>query len=150
MKNIAPFALISAPLVWFGLILGISFLEAPLKFQAPNITLALGLGIGRLVFNTLNKLEWIMLIFSCIGFLSIRKHKNILITLIIILFLMLLYQTFYLLPGLDARALSIISGETVAKSSLHLIYVVLEILKAVLLIVFSIFSFKSIQFEKRY
>ncbi len=32
-------------------------MEAPHKFQAPGITLVLGLGIGKLVFFTLNKVE---------------------------------------------------------------------------------------------
>lgn len=47
---------------WAGLIGGISFLEAPLKFQAPGITIPLGLGIGQLVFQALNKIEIILLI----------------------------------------------------------------------------------------
>ena len=38
---------------WFGLVLGISFLEAPLKFRAPGVTTQLGLGIGRVVFAAL-------------------------------------------------------------------------------------------------
>ncbi len=45
--------------LWIGFVVAISFLEAPLKFQAPDITLALGLGIGRLVFAALNKVEWV-------------------------------------------------------------------------------------------
>jgi hypothetical protein len=43
---------IATPLVWLGMVLGISVLETPLKFRAPGITRALGLGIGRLVFRT--------------------------------------------------------------------------------------------------
>ena len=42
---------------WLGMLLGISFLETPLKFRAPGITLPLGLGIGRLVFRALNATE---------------------------------------------------------------------------------------------
>src|SRR6476469_10147767 len=42
---------------WLGMLLGISFLETPLKFRAPGITLPLGLGIGRLVFRALNTTE---------------------------------------------------------------------------------------------
>ena len=45
--------------VWLGMVLGISFLEAPLKFRA-GITLALGLGIGRLVFAALNRVEAVL------------------------------------------------------------------------------------------
>ena len=50
------------PAIWVGLIIGISFIEAPLKFQAPDITIPLGLGIGRLVFGALNIVEAITLI----------------------------------------------------------------------------------------
>jgi len=32
---------------WLGMVLAISFLEAPLKFRAPDVTLRIGLGIGR-------------------------------------------------------------------------------------------------------
>ena len=39
----------AVPILWFGLVAAISFIEAPLKFQAPGITIPLGLGIGRLV-----------------------------------------------------------------------------------------------------
>lgn len=42
--------------IWLGMVLAISFLETPLKFRAPGITLPLGLGIGRLVFRALNGL----------------------------------------------------------------------------------------------
>src|SRR6476469_3964075 len=45
---------------WLGMLLGISFLEAPLKFRAPGITLPLGLGIGRLVFRALNICEAVL------------------------------------------------------------------------------------------
>ena len=42
---------------WLGMVLAISFLETPLKFRAPGISLPLGLGIGRLVFRALNTTE---------------------------------------------------------------------------------------------
>ena len=44
----------AAAFVWLGMVLAISFIEAPLKFRAPGVTLAIGLGIGRLVFRALN------------------------------------------------------------------------------------------------
>jgi hypothetical protein len=40
--------------VWLGMVLAISFLETPLKFHAPEVTLRVGLGIGRVVFRALN------------------------------------------------------------------------------------------------
>ena len=55
--------LILLPGVWLGFVLGISFLEAPLKFRAPGITRELGLGIGKLVFGALNKVELVLATF---------------------------------------------------------------------------------------
>ena len=48
---------VAAVFVWLGMVLAISFLEAPLKFRAPNVTLQIGLGIGRLVSRALNTLR---------------------------------------------------------------------------------------------
>ena len=39
------------------MVLAISFLEAPLKFRAPGVTIPIGLGIGRMVFRALNLAE---------------------------------------------------------------------------------------------
>ena len=48
---------IAVVFVWLGMVLAISCLEAPLKFRAPDVTLQIGLGIGRLVFRALNTVE---------------------------------------------------------------------------------------------
>lgn len=53
----APAVAVAATFVWLGMVLAISFLEAPLKFRAPGVTLPIGLGIGRLVFRALNGAE---------------------------------------------------------------------------------------------
>ena len=51
---------VAATFVWLGMVVAISFLEAPLRFQAPGMTLAIGLGIGRLVFRALNVAEVVL------------------------------------------------------------------------------------------
>ncbi|AVM00522.1 hypothetical protein C6V83_09780 [Gordonia iterans] len=48
--------------LWLGMVVAISFIEAPLKFRAPHITIPLGLGIGRLVFRALNSVEAVIAI----------------------------------------------------------------------------------------
>jgi len=45
------------PFIWFGMVVAISFIETPLKFRAPGMTHALGVGIGRIVFKVLNSVE---------------------------------------------------------------------------------------------
>ena len=47
----------AAALLWLGMVLAISFLEAPLKFRAPGLDLRTGLAIGRIVFRALNVTE---------------------------------------------------------------------------------------------
>src|ERR1700751_4804208 len=56
MQTAVPVA-IAAVFVWLGMVLAISFVETPLKFRAPGVTLPIGLGIGRLVFRVLNACE---------------------------------------------------------------------------------------------
>jgi len=58
--GIAELVQVGVPFTWLGAVLGISFLETPLKFRAPGITLALGLGIGRLVFRALTVVELVL------------------------------------------------------------------------------------------
>jgi len=120
--------------VWLGMVLGISFIEAPLKFQAPNITLSLGLGIGRLVFGALNKLEIAFSLSILIWFLAEFKKLNRLLSLtFLILIVIVALQTIWLLPVLDLRAETIISGLEPAVSNDHFYYVFLEVSKVVLL-----------------
>ena len=43
----------AATLIWLGMALAISFLEAPLTFRAEGLELRVGLAIGRVVFRAL-------------------------------------------------------------------------------------------------
>nr|MDQ3374161.1 hypothetical protein [Acidobacteriota bacterium] len=104
-----------------------------LKFRAPNITLPLGLGIGRIVFQTLNKIEIVLMILMLMTFVKTKpKVKLAHFSLSVIAFL-LFSQTVWLLPVLDARAIEIINGNTVPDSNAHLIYIVFDAIKFVLL-----------------
>lgn len=68
-----PIALIIT-FLWIGFVCAISFMEGWLKFRAPGITLPLGLGIGKLVFNALNKVEWVFAIAILINLIPIKTH----------------------------------------------------------------------------
>lgn len=65
---------VAVAFVWVGMVLGISFLEAPLKFRAPGITVPIGLGIGRLVFTALNRIELVFAIVLCVA-LALESTK---------------------------------------------------------------------------
>lgn len=128
--------------LWIGFVCAISFMEAWLKFRAPGITLALGLGIGRLVFNVLNKVEWVFAVVILVNIMRSRtdlwKWKNLLFVVPLIL---LLVQTLWFLPTLDARAELLIQGELIPPSSLHFYYVGIEIMKIICLSIFGITLF---------
>jgi hypothetical protein len=115
---------IALPFVWLGLILGISVIETPLKFQAPGITTALGLGIGRLVFHALNLVE---LVIACVlAIVVARQARDWPFALLGGVLAILLVQAFWLRPLLDDRSVRIIAGEDVPASSLHLVYIAFE------------------------
>ena len=125
--------------IWIGFVTAISFMEAWLKFRAPGVTLAIGLGIGRLVFRALNKVEW-LLGFLIIGNLIVSKNKLATFSnlLYFIPILLLVLQTFWLLPALDARAEIYIQGQIPPASTLHYYFVGIEIIKIGCLTIFGI------------
>ena len=129
--------------LWIGFVSAISFMEAHLKFQAPGITVPLGLGIGRLVFATLNKVEWVFALAISGGFLFRQaKMLSFFGLLFQVPLILLVIQTIWLLPALDARAELILSGMPVPASSLHIYYVAAEVIKVGCLSFFGIKQFQ--------
>ncbi len=108
-------------------------MEAPLKFTAPNLTIAEGLQIGRIVFGMLNHCEWFFLVIILITWF-IKKPGRAEGRLITAVGIILLLETFWLLPALDHRAKIIIAGGSVAANGLHWCYIILEIVKVPLLL----------------
>ena len=121
--------------LWAGLVLGISFLETPLKFQAPGITTVLGVGIGKLVFNALNKIE-ILLFLTLLLLLGVKRIlKRPTVYFIGALFFCLLLQSAYLLPVLNERVSAFMEhGIAKPNSFYHLSYVILEVVKCLTLL----------------
>lgn len=124
---------IAIPFVWLGLLGGISFLEAPLKFQAPNITLALGLGIGRLIFFWLNKIEIGLAVLLLVSFIFDKPKTFFPFAALGMTVFLLMPETAWLLPVLDRRAIEVINGTAAPFSNAHCIYIGFDAIKFVLL-----------------
>lgn len=122
---------------WAGFVCAISFLEAWLKFRAPGVTLPIGLGIGRLVFGALNKVELLLAAAIMMDLLRARPAFPQWLWIGLPAALLLL-QTFWLLPALDARAETVIQNGPAPPSQLHFVYVAFEVVKVVALVVFGI------------
>lgn len=137
-----PYALASI-FIWIGFVGAISFMEAWLKFRAPGITLPLGLGIGRLVFSALNKVEWVLAFIIILNLIFARSEIFALKNLAYFIPLTIIaLQSFWLLPKLDARAELYITEQNVPESNIHFVYVAFEFVKIVCLITYGIILFK--------
>jgi hypothetical protein len=138
-----PIALI-ATFLWIGFVCSISFMEAWLKFRAPGVTIPIGLGIGRLVFSALNKIEWVFAIFI-IGTLFFSKGELFSVNhlLFFVPFILLVLQTIWMLPALDTLAELYIQGKIVPPSHYHIYYVGMEVIKVLSLGIFGITLFKT-------
>lgn len=126
-------ALVAVAFIWSGLVLGLSFIEAPLKFQAPGITRELGLGIGRLVFGALNRAE-ILLAIAALAALWISKAGRAASVFFALVGAIVVTQTVWLLPVLDERAALTIRGVPPPSTFHHVLFIALEVTKVVALI----------------
>lgn len=124
-------------LVWLGLVLGISFLEAPLKFRAPGVTLPIGLGIGRLVFRALNGVEAVLAV--AVGLLLLLGAPPAGgVAAYVVVVTALAVQLVAVRPALTRRSDAVLAGavgEDAPRSRAHLGYVALELVKVVALVV---------------
>nr|NLD41287.1 hypothetical protein [Actinomycetales bacterium] len=124
------------------MVIAISFLEAPLKFRAPGVTVALGLGIGRIVFRAVNTCEVILALIvtgSLVLSGSVAAGNLVLAAAVAILVI----QLAVVRPALRRRSARVLSvpetgpeagPETGGRSRAHWVYVGFEAVKAITLL----------------
>jgi hypothetical protein len=123
-------------LFWAGFVSSISFLEAWIKFRAEGVTQVIGLSIGKKVFTAMNRVEWIFLLIFLLSVLIPQLTDSYgILTGGSLVAILLSWQTFYLLPALNKRAVMIINGNLPKKSTVHLLYGVAETVKVAALLV---------------
>lgn len=118
---------------WLGLLIGLSFIETPLKFRAPGVTREIGLGIGRLVFTALGGIEFGLVIVLTLVLLGVDPPVAAWY-LIGGLWVAVAAQRLVLHPRLQQRTDAIVAGQDVPHSSLHLWFIGLDVAKVALLI----------------
>jgi len=118
----------AATLIWLGMVLAISFLEAPLKFRAEGLELRVGLEIGRIVFRALNIAEvvWVVVIAVC---LAIAGESGPVLVLAAATAVLLAVQLLFVRPRLTRRSVRVLAGEHAPRSRAHHAYIGLEALK---------------------
>ena len=133
---VAAAARIIIPAIWLGMIIAIDGLEAPLKFQAPGITIPLGLGIGKLVFTAMNITEAVLAILLLVAVWRTR-HLAPAWGLLGGVVGLLIIKTAVVRPLLNIRTEQVISGTGDAGSPWHFVYIGLDGLLFILLAVYT-------------
>ncbi|WP_040782765.1 hypothetical protein [Nocardia pneumoniae] len=133
MDTVAQHLLWFLPMLWLGMVLAISFLEAPLKFRAPGVTLPLGLGIGRLVFRALNIVEAALATLLVVAALIVAPGPATWSWLGVAVALLGI-QILVVRPPLTRRADRVLAGENLPRSHAHYWYIGLEVAKVVALL----------------
>jgi hypothetical protein len=137
-------ALVSAfTFTWLGLVLGISFIEAPLKFRAPGVTIPLGLGIGRLVFRALNIVEGVLAAGLVVA-VALGSFAVPVSVLVAVAAGLLVVQLVAIRPRLNRRTDRVLNapeGADLPRSRAHVTYVAVELLKVVALVSLGIANF---------
>jgi len=118
--------------VWLGMVLAISFLETPLKFRAPGVTLQIGLGIGRLVFRALNLVELVFATVLVVVLLVAAPPARVVVGVALAV-TVLVVQVAMVRPVLTRRSDRALAGESPPRSRAHYWYVGLELVKLVAL-----------------
>ncbi|MCV7062529.1 hypothetical protein [Mycolicibacterium vaccae] len=116
------------------MVAAISFLEAPLKFRAPGVTLQVGLGIGRLVFRALNGCE-VVLAATAVTVTLLNGGSAAALVALLTATLMLAAQIVFVRPALTRRSDQVLAGAEGPRSRAHYVYVALESVKVVALII---------------
>lgn len=125
---------VAAIFVWLGMVIAISFIEAPLKFRAPGVTLQIGLGIGRLVFRALNVIELALTVVVAAAFVVVPPQPCIVVAAAIAA-AMLLAQVLAVRPKLAKRSDAVLAGGDGPRSRAHYAYIGFELVKVVALLI---------------
>ena len=125
---------VAAIFVWLGMVLAISFIEAPLKFRAPGVTLQIGLGIGRLVFRALNGVELLLVIVVAVAFVIAPPGVGAAVAAAVAA-VALLAQVLLVRPQLTRRSNAVLAGDDGPRSRAHWAYIGFELVKVAALLI---------------
>ncbi len=114
--------------IWMGFILSISFMEAWVKFRVVSLDLPTALDVGQHVFGALNMVERLFSVFLLIV-IFYKFTDKVIVTAGLVIFTFIVAQSGYLLPELNEHTQLIMQGMEPEKSSVHKMYILMEVLK---------------------
>jgi hypothetical protein len=125
---------VAAVFFWLGMVAAISFLEAPLKFRAPGVTVQLGLGIGRVVFRALNTVESVLAVIVLVALFAHAAPTPVVVAGLVAVGA-LIVQVVVVRRWLNRRSDAVLAGEVNGpRSRGHYVYIGLEVIKVAALL----------------
>ena len=128
--------------VWAGIVIGVSIIATLAKFQAPSLSMPVGLEIGRYTFHLLSRVELCFLIAAIVA-AGIAPPRSITLLLFLLVAVEIVVQRYWLLPVLDDRVSRILAGGPISSSLHHQVYAVMEGVKSILLITAGAMEYRS-------
>ena len=122
--------------IWIGLILGVSFYAASIKFTAVGVGLEQLLAVGQVTFQGFTWIEFSAFVLLALASLS-HLSRRVVIG-ISSLGLLLLVQKFGILPVLDTALNETVAGAPMEANNLHFLYGVIDCVKLAVLFVLSL------------
>lgn len=137
--------------LWLGLVIGVSFLATPVKFQAPSLDLPTALDVGRVTFAAFAKVEWGLTVLLAAAAAAAGRGRPAWIrwSCVVLIAAMVAAQSAWLLPVLDDRVGRIMAGGSVPAGPHHLVYVAMETGKVVLLAALSLAALSGVRAARR-
>jgi hypothetical protein len=115
-------------LIWAGMVIGVSGLATPVKFSAPLLSLPVALDIGRVTFHLFSRFEWGFAAALLLIGLTIRVPRLRRLPIAVVAALVVL-QTTWLLPALNAHVAIVIAGGAPRLGAYHVWYIAAEAVK---------------------
>ena len=136
-----PVALV-AVFTWTGLVVGIAFMASWLKYRAFGVTLPVGASIDMKLLPALLRVEWVLAL-AIAADLFFGKASLPMFMLAAVPVILLLIQTIYLQPALNAAALQVFHGQGDTAANLRNAHTGVEAVKVATLVMLGILQFKN-------
>jgi len=130
------------PLLWIGLVLGVSFIATPAKFQAENLDGALALAISVVTFAWLHMAEAALGVVTAL-LLLLTKARAVQWMLFVVAAICLALQVDWILPGFQGNAGHIPQLPTLDFRQLHAVFAATEGLKILALVGLAVLAFRG-------
>ena len=137
-----PVALV-AVFIWIGLVVGVAFMASWLKYRAFGVSLSVGAGIDMKLLPALIRVEWVLAL-AVLADLVMGRPTALMLTLAAVPVLLLVLQTLWLQPAMNADALLVFHGQGGVGNGLRTANTAMEAVKVTALAALGIAQFSRI------